>query len=37
MSEIDPATALSAVLWQDHATFAFLIQERREPIKSIQF
>lgn len=37
MSEVDPATALSAVLGQDHATFTFLIQERREPIKSFQF
>lgn len=31
MRQIDPAVTLAAVLRQDHATLAFLIQERREP------
>lgn len=31
MRQIDPAGALTSVLRQDHATLAFLIQERREP------
>lgn len=29
--EVDPAVALAAVLRQDHATFALLVQEGREP------